>query len=274
MVRVMGLYQLHEFLTIEDVAEYLTDKGVYDFDLMDGIDQKKLCNLMIKLQRENKVIPVFYCPTTGQIFEIQGIDIYEQIIINDGNSMPINEHLLLDDWDITETLLKGKPINIYEFDVLTSYESEIRYSNFKYSVKSDDILFPKFDLDQIFDNLNYPDLQQQVADQQATIDRQAKEINDLKAKIAELEQQAGEPSQSDTVADDDKELSTKSLNAVSKLVYVLCEYGQLDITAHQGNTNDIIQAESKRLLTKPLSEMFVSNWIKNAQNVKTEHAKK
>ena len=110
-------------------------------------------------------------------------------------------------------------------------------------------------------------LSQQVADQQATIDSQAKEIADLKAQ---LEQQANQPCE--TVLDD--EMETKSLNAVSRLVYVLLDMAEYDLSTHSGNGNTSIIARSERLLQKPLSKKFVSDWIKNAQTAKIEYGKK
>ena len=110
-------------------------------------------------------------------------------------------------------------------------------------------------------------LSQQVADQQATIDQQAKEIADLKAQ---LEQQATQPCE--TVLDN--EMETKSLNAVSRLVYVLLDMAEYDLSTHSGNGNTSIIARSERLLQKPLSKKFVSDWIKNAQTVKIEYGKK
>lgn len=59
-------------------------------------------------------------------------------------------------------------------------------------------------------------LLQQVADQQATIDRQAKEITQLKAQIAELKSKATEPS--DTPATDESELSNVELINLKKAV--------------------------------------------------------
>lgn len=82
--------------------------------------------------------------------------------------------------------------------------------------------------------------------------------------------QATQPS--DTALDD--EMETKSLNAVSRLVYVLLDMAEYDLSTHSGNGNTSIIARSERLLQKPLSKKFVSDWIKNAQTVKIEYGKK
>ena len=111
------------------------------------------------------------------------------------------------------------------------------------------------------------DLKAQLAKADDTIKRQAKEIADLKAQ---LEQQANQPCE--TVLDD--EMETKSLNAVSRLVYVLLDMAEYDLSTHSGNGNTSIIARSEKLLQKPLSKKFVSDWIKNAQTARIEYGKK
>lgn len=56
----MGLYQLKDFLTFDDVAEYLTDKGVYNFNLTHEYDCIKLEGLLREWVRLEKITPVFY----------------------------------------------------------------------------------------------------------------------------------------------------------------------------------------------------------------------
>lgn len=259
----MGLYKLNEFLTLEDVAEYLTDKGIYNFDLMDSIDQKKLCDLIIKLHRENKITPVFYCSAIGEIHDISFDDPAKSTI----TTAQINEYLILSDWGIDEVLRDNQIIDIQPFDVLQTYISEIYYTGFSYHVSINDIYFPKFDLDQIFYELTNQDPLVYIENQQTIINSQAKEIADLKAQ---LEQQANQPCE--IVLDD--EMETKSLNAVSRLVYVLLDMAEYDLSTHSGNGNTSIIARSERLLQKPLSKKFVSDWIKNAQTAKIEYGKK
>lgn len=48
----MGLYQLKEFLTFEEVAEYLTDKQVYNFVLSYEPDREKLKSLIISFNQK------------------------------------------------------------------------------------------------------------------------------------------------------------------------------------------------------------------------------
>mgnify|MGYP003670950367 len=56
----MALYDINEFLTLNDVAEYLTDKCNYDFNLECSIDQDRLIGTIIQLVRNHKLHPVFH----------------------------------------------------------------------------------------------------------------------------------------------------------------------------------------------------------------------
>tara|TARA_R110002124_G_scaffold56783_2_gene159861 strand:- start:679 stop:882 length:204 start_codon:yes stop_codon:yes gene_type:complete len=56
----VALYDINEFLTLNDVAEYLTDKCNYDFNLECSIDQDRLIGTIIQLVRNHKLHPVFH----------------------------------------------------------------------------------------------------------------------------------------------------------------------------------------------------------------------
>lgn len=56
----MALNDINEFLTLNDVAEYLTDKCNYNFNLECSIDQDRLIETIIQLVRNDKLHPVFY----------------------------------------------------------------------------------------------------------------------------------------------------------------------------------------------------------------------
>lgn len=57
---MMGLYQFTEFLAVSDVAEYLTDKGVYKFDLYESTDRYRLNEFIWGLIISDKITPVFH----------------------------------------------------------------------------------------------------------------------------------------------------------------------------------------------------------------------
>lgn len=58
-VWIMGLYDLKEFLTFEDVADYLKNKGIYDFDLSQSNNRKRLYDFLKALALDKKLDVVF-----------------------------------------------------------------------------------------------------------------------------------------------------------------------------------------------------------------------
>lgn len=264
MVRVMGLYKLNEFLTLEDVAEYLTDKGIYNFDLMDGIDQRKLCELIIKLHRENKITPVFYCSAIGEIHNVNFDDPVKSTI----TKAQINEYLILSDWGIDEVFRDNQIINIQPFDVLQTYISEIYYTGFSYHVSINDIYFPKFDLDQIFYELTNQDPLAYIENQRIEIHRLTDELNQANAKIAELEQQATQPS--DTATDEplkgiakvnyDKDKAKAFASIVAKFLWNIDTNQQLRIGEMATQLYPLIHEFDNNAL--PQGNDTIKDWIR------------
>lgn len=56
----MAIYDYKEFLTLDDLVDYLRDKGVYDFDLSCSRNIKRLQDYLIDLVNNKELIPVFY----------------------------------------------------------------------------------------------------------------------------------------------------------------------------------------------------------------------
>ena len=138
-------------------------------------------------------------------------------VYNDG-LYPKTNHIILPNHYLKRLFTTDSNIQLVPFDKLRFYNSPPSeqldqytfrfycYRNFLISPNSYiwfvDLLYPKEQILSLFDNKplnnNYTELLQKIADQQATIDQQAKEIADLKAQ---LEQQATQPS--DTATDDE-----------------------------------------------------------------------
>ena len=248
------------FLKIDDVRKYLQLKNIIPLGDSHKLAERK--NLKIILD----------------LIKTENIDLF----LGFHNPMMINRYLreyLLNNFLDYINGEKHKPIfevkgEISIFDNTCNWSIDYpKYFSF------DDIVILKSDLDKIYDAIpiiftTKSNIIEQTLDndkliqkQRKTIDRQAKEIADLKSQ---LEQQANQPCE--TVLDD--EMETKSLNAVSRLVYVLLDMAEYDLSTHSGNGNTSIIARSERLLQKPLSKKFVSDWIKNAQTAKIEYGKK
>lgn len=56
----MGLYQLSDFLSIDDVADYLTEKQIHHFDLYESNDRYRLNEFILGLIISDKITPVFH----------------------------------------------------------------------------------------------------------------------------------------------------------------------------------------------------------------------
>ena len=286
MVRDMKLV-LKEFLTISEVCDYLKARG-YDLSNDDNECYAQVKSILLDLSRERGLKVLFYYCGKAYIYKEGNKDrkpINEKIVLFKGYVM--HEHLtyFLDNKGKEWKSYKGdfefpryfQPFHSKNVTFLTSIDLDNEIKDLIYldllqlqNIKPCDLRISLTELKEILENIekfNNNELSQQVADQQATIDQQAKEIADLKAQ---LEQQANQPCE--TVLDD--EMETKSLNAVSRLVYVLLDMAEYDLSTHSGNGNTSIIARSEKLLQKPLSKKFVSDWIKNAQTAKIEYGKK
>ena len=293
----MALYEHKEFLNFDDVTEYLIDKNIIKKNDNTPIS---ISNFLVDLLYTKKIDAVFYHSGVPRellykrVFEIEENKKKNEIIsLLKAIVIIFDGYLIINDDARVDLLTKGNFIfnygyieylhrdewyedsEIHFISKLACNKNLIDYTEKSYTIT--DLLYPKIDLDKLFNQQPETDnteLLQQVADQQATIDRLTDELANANAKIAELV--AGKDNQSDTpdkVVKDD-EMETKSLNAVSRLIYVLLNMASYDLSTHSGNGNTAIIARSENLLKKPLSKKFISDWIKNAQNAQIEYGKK
>ncbi|SPX84698.1 hypothetical protein [Moraxella ovis] len=118
----MGLYDFKEFLDIEDVAEYLKDKGVYNFSLLYEQDFIKLKKFLGELIISHKIIPVFYYDgLVKQGFELDDVcfSIKAWICLND----EMVKELFLDDDSITKTI----DLNVKDYLKIHKLSKDINY---------------------------------------------------------------------------------------------------------------------------------------------------
>ena len=306
MVRDMALINIKRFLNIAEIADYLNNHGE-NYDMNESYDRNRLNTTIMDLVFEGRLTPLFFysgnIKADLQKSEVVGNEPWETAITEQQHlNQQFNDYLKITDFQIIKELMgfnHDNYVNIQQLGGFDFYKSlyEIDKEEWFYylleiskdfSISFYDLRFPRIDLDKIF---NIPDTQelqqanlllntriekatqvyfenqQLIKHLQTIADSQAKEIADLKAQ---LEQQANQPCE--TVLDD--EMETKSLNAVSRLVYVLLDMAEYDLSTHSGNGNTSIIARSEKLLQKPLSKKFVSDWIKNAQTAKIEYGKK
>lgn len=289
----MGLYQLKEFLTLDDVADYLRDKGVYDFDLSNSYDQNRLTDFI-----EQKIQPIYSISgyfnieivkmhataeqgvtidTIGEIKEVF-LDAYFKSERLENHS---NYSIIKYKNDMTIDLLSMQVLN-FGFDAQDAYVlvttgkvggiNPIYFLDFQPIKKFQNIneqfvtrlkidgYYPKSELDALFNAKD--DSQQQIADLQA-------ENAHLKAQIAELESQLNQANTTPT--NDDVELTGTSKKAVTKLLYAL-------LREHKYNLNGTIKGAINSTLENlteqhgvPVARDTLGKWL---DEINALHCKK
>ena len=209
----MGLYQLKEFLTLDDVADYLRDKGVYDFDLSQSIDRYRIHDLLKEWVFGNKLSLVFsyygridVCNKTFYEDTREPIEKINLFTHNQNVVLVFNDYLLKQ-WANEQHLRHrffDENVHKYSWEVTVYELFEYNYSllddkdhpfiillddcNGEYGIEP---LFPKSQLDKILNAKD--DSQQQISDLQAENAR-------LQARIAEFESQLNQARENGTPA--------------------------------------------------------------------------
>ena len=205
----MGLYQLKEFLTLDDVADYLRDKGVYDFDLSQSIDRYRIHDLLKEWVFGNKLSLVFsyygridVCNKTFYEDTREPIEKINLFTHNQNVVLVFNDYLLKQ-WANEQHLRHrffDENVHKYSWEVTVYELFEYNYSllddkdhpfiillddcNGEYGIEP---LFPKSQLDKILNAKD--DSQQQISDLQAENARLQAENADLLKRITKLESQ-------------------------------------------------------------------------------------
>lgn len=104
-------------------------------------------------------------------------------------------------------------------------------------------------------------------------------IDDMKAKHASFEQfrilELESLLAQAKAANDDKELTHKSQEAVTRLLNVLFHKAELNIEAHDGTTNKNIYDYSRHpSIETPITKGFISDWIKRVQQLRIDTKEK
>lgn len=268
----MALYSINEFLTLNDVAEYLADKCNYDFNLECSIDQNRLIETIIQLVRNDKLHPVFHY--------IGSVDFLEKKVITSKSGRFINHEIVLLDITYDMSVRDYYFVSDKNFDKLSENncsnyinvinctiepyhlegKQEIFENNILYyrKIKEDfsitfhDLLYPKLDLDKLFNQTD------------------TEVIEKLRQKIADLQNQLAqaEAALENKPADDDKELNTKSQNYAAKIVLAMAQIADLNLDSpyackEPNTTNSIIFDQIKTNGMK-VSNQVIGNWLKLA----------
>ena len=210
----VNLYDIKEFLTLDDVADYLADKCSYDFNLESSIDQNRLIETIIQLVRSRKLNPVFHYIGSVDWLEKKVItrksgrfNNHEIVLTDIKYDMRVNDYYFVSDRNFNRLIENNcsNYINIinctiepYHVDgkqeIVENKILDYRKVKEDYSITFHDLLYPKLDLDKLFS--------QTEAD--------ADTIEKLKEQIADLENQLAQAkAEPINKPADDKDLTPK-----------------------------------------------------------------
>ncbi|WP_010196651.1 hypothetical protein [Psychrobacter sp. PAMC 21119] len=270
----MALYDINEFLTLNDVAEYLTDKCNYDFNLEYSIDQDRLIETIIQLVRNHKLHPVFHYSGSVDFLEKKVITSksgrfinHEIVSLDITHDMTVRDYYFVSDKNFDKLIenncsnyinvinctiepyhVEGKQ-KIFENNIL--YYREIKED---FSIIFHDLLYPKSDLAKLFN--------QTEADTEV--------IEKLREKIAGLENQLAQAkTEIEDKSANDEPTHHKSVGSMQALVTTLikmAEYDKADLADPYGEFNKLIQAKAEGLGLS-VKKDFIAKWLKKADEV-------
>lgn len=279
---MMGLYQFKEFLTLDDVADYLRDKGVYDFDLSNTYSHHKLKDWLVTMVKAEKITPVHYYATLLYA-KANAYNILHDKYADEHYGF-FDGYLGLDKYFYTEIVQEKtgmiklpldsvKTINIEPFyeksmyilpnffivkDNLNEFKDFLE-KNTNRSIRYFMIGLDKWEFIEFY-NLNYPKSELDALfntkdDSQHTADLRAENAR-LQARIAELESQTNA-----MPANDDIELTGTSKKAATRLLYALLREHNYSIDGTtKGATNQILENLTTRH-DVGISRQTIANWL-------------
>ncbi|MDN3453479.1 hypothetical protein [Psychrobacter sp. APC 3350] len=276
----MALYDIKEFLTLSDVAEYLADKCNYEFNLEYSVDQNRLIETIVQLVRNDELHPVFYYSGS--------MDFLEKKVITRKSGRSINHEIVSTDiaYDMSRMghyFVNNKTFNKLIENNCSNYiniinsivepyhidgkqeiceNSILDYREIKedFSIIFYDLLYPKLDLDKLF---NQTDTE--------VIEQLRKQVTDLEAENDQLNDKL---SKQEYTLTDDKELPSNSQAGVARMLYAILTEHDYDLSPPKGKglANDLIVNASNSHGTS-VTRNFVADWLIRAREAKINNTK-
>lgn len=276
----MALYDIKEFLALNDVAEYLTDKCSYDFNLECSIDQNRLIETIIQLVRNDKLHPVFYYSGNVDwldktVLTSKSGSLTKHEIVSTGitYNMSYSGHYFVDDKTFGKLIennysnyinlinctvepyrVEGKQ-EIFENNIL-----DYRKIKEDFSIIFYDLLYPKLDLEKIFN--------QTEADTEV-IEQLKEKVADLTAENKNLNEQLSK--QVDAPADDLKEVPHQSYRTVARVMYAMAQLAKEDNSKPFSQNKPSLNASITTILQNdgvPLESEAVGKWLSRINDIK------
>ena len=272
----MALYEIIEFLTLSDVAKYLTDKCNYDFNLECSIDQNRLIETSVQLVRNDKLHPVFYYSGNADWLEKTVITRKSGSLITRGiglsditYNMSYKGYYFVDNKNFDKLIENNcsNYINVINCTVEPYHvdgkqeiieNSILSYRKIKedFSINFHDLLYPKLDLDKLFNQTEAKTDTEVIKKLRQKIEYPENQLEQAKDELADK-------------SDDDEPTHHKTINSMATLIATLLKlasYDKQDLENPHGNINKEIIAKAEGLgLT--LGKDFIAKWLTKADDV-------
>lgn len=197
----VALYDIKEFLILDDVAEYLADRCNYDFNLESSIDQNRLIETIVQLVRNDQLHPVFHYIGSVDWLEKKVItrksgrfNNHEIVLTDIKYDMRVNDYYFVSDRNFNRLIENNcsNYINIinctiepYHVDgkqeIVENKILDYRKVKEDFSIIFYDLLYPKLDLDKLFNQAD-AEVIEQLREQVADLENQ---LAQAKAKLAD-----------------------------------------------------------------------------------------
>lgn len=275
----MALYDINEFLTLNDVAEYLTDKCSYDFNLECSIDQNRLIKTIIQLVRNDKLHPVFHYSGSVNWLEKKVITSkagrfinHEIVLLDITYGMSVRDYYFVSDKNFDKLIENNcsNYINVINCTIEPYHvegKQEIVENNIlcyreikeDFSIIFHDLLYPKLDLAKLFN-------QTEAKIDTEVIEKLRQKIADLKSQIVQAKTElAYKP------ADDLNKVPHQSYRTVDRVMYAMAQLANVDNSKPFSQNKPSLNASITTILQNdgvPLESEAVGKWLSRINDIK------
>lgn len=272
----VALYDIKEFLTLDDVAEYLADKCNYDSNLESSIDQNRLIETIVQLVRNDQLHPVFHYIGSVDWLEKKVItrksgrfNNHETVLTDIKHDMRVNDYYFVSDRNFNRLIENNcsNYINIinctiepYHVDgkqeIVENNILDYRKVKEDFSIIFYDLLYPKLDLDKLF---NQADTE--------VIEQLREQVADLESQLAQAK---AEPLKKP--ADDLKDVPHQSHKTVVRIMYAMAQLAtKADNSKPYSQNNPSLNAAITTILQNdgvPLESEAVGKWLSRINDIK------
>lgn len=304
----MELYQLSDFLSIDDVADYLTEKQIHHFDLYESNDRYRLNEFIWGLIISDKITPVFHY--NGFAYDLSD-EQNREFLTNKAEYKEtlIFSNSMLNDWNDDRVItidgfsqkpqgwqnapryptpfeqqfqehsdLRGKTSDFYKYK---SFKSDKEYildiSNYNSYLN---LLIPRIQLDNIFfsDIYQKPKETPQTSGNfgtpsitivQPSIETLNQRIKDKDSEITALNAQIRGLEKIVEQSNNEK-LTAYSQKTVAKLLYALLKEHKYELGAKKGTTNDILEGLTAKHGVG-ISRETISKWLDRVNTLENKN---